>query len=321
MVQKSLDQGSFGTVYECVDVNKPNLKCVIKVSDDYKMLSREIEALKDIRKMDKATKTEYPYDYVPTVLSKGMFILEAPAQDSMSDQNPSADCSQVFKSFYIMPKFGRNLESLFAEHNYNFSDKTVYQLGIQLLRILEKIHQSGNTFNDLKLDNILVGDQNLKDKNMHKIRLVDFGFASRFLDKHGKHIKEEEVDVFRGNMVFASVNMFDFKSPSRRDDLMSLCYLLIYLLNSGNVPFVVDNNMSKNEVFLHIMNIKLNMPLEELCSYNKSRAWPMLKMFKCIFDLSFDESPDYSSYRQMLKECIHSQGHEYDQVYDWNMNG
>ena len=147
---------------------------------------------------------------------------------------------------------------------------------------------------------------------MHKIRLVDFGFASRFLDKHGKHIKEEEVDVFRGNMVFASVNMFDFKSPSRRDDLMSLCYLLIYLLNSGNVPFVVDNNMSKNEVFLHIMNIKLNMPLEELCSYNKSRAWPMLKMFKCIFDLSFDESPDYSSYRQMLKECIHSQGHEYD---------
>lgn len=60
MVQKSLDQGSFGTVYECVDVNKPSLKCVIKVSDDYKMLSREIEALKDIRKMDKATKTEYP---------------------------------------------------------------------------------------------------------------------------------------------------------------------------------------------------------------------------------------------------------------------
>lgn len=168
-----------------------------------------------------------------------------------------------------MPKFGRNLESLFTEHNYKFSDKTVYQLGIQLLRILEKIHQSGNTFNDLKLDNILVGDQNLKDKNMHKIRLVDFGFASRFLDKHGKHIKEEEVDVFRGNMVFASVNMFDFKTPSRRDDLMSLCYLLIYLLNSGNVPFVVDNNLSKNEVFLHIMNIKLNMPPEELCGYNK----------------------------------------------------
>lgn len=80
-------------MYECIDVNKPNLKCVIKVSDDYKMLSREIEALKDIRKMDKATKIEYPYDYVPTVLSKGMFILEAGPSESMSDQNPSVDCS------------------------------------------------------------------------------------------------------------------------------------------------------------------------------------------------------------------------------------
>lgn len=62
---------------------------------------------------------------MPTVLSKGMFILEGAADQSAVDQIPGSE-SQVFKSFYIMPKFGRNLESIFAEHNYKFSDKTVF---------------------------------------------------------------------------------------------------------------------------------------------------------------------------------------------------
>jgi len=53
---------------------------------------------------------------------------------------------------------------------------------------------------------------------MHEIRLVDFGFAAKFME-NGKHIPEEEVDVFRSNMIFASVNQFEFKVSSRRDDL------------------------------------------------------------------------------------------------------
>jgi serine/threonine protein kinase len=81
MVSHPLDKGSFGTVYECIDLNMPNQLFVIKVSDNYQMLGREIEALKSIKNSELARGIVYPYEYVPVVISKGMFILETPDGD------------------------------------------------------------------------------------------------------------------------------------------------------------------------------------------------------------------------------------------------
>ena len=55
---------------------------------------------------------------------------------------------------------------------------------------MEKVHESGYTYNDLKLDNILVGDVDQTPDKMHEIRLIDFGFAERYRDKDGNHIQE-----------------------------------------------------------------------------------------------------------------------------------
>ena len=70
--------------------------------------------------------------------------------------------------------------------NYQLSPKSVYQLGIQLLDIYQEIHSAGYTYNDLKLDNILVGDRH--GQNLNEIRLCDFGFSEKFRDKSG-HLK------------------------------------------------------------------------------------------------------------------------------------
>lgn len=43
-------------------------------------------------------------------------------------------------------------------------------------------------------------------------------------------------------MIFASKNAFNLFTQSRRDDLISLCYLLIYLID-GDLAFLrVDEN-------------------------------------------------------------------------------
>jgi serine/threonine protein kinase len=52
------------------------------------------------------------------------------------------------------------------------------------------IHNAGYTYNDMKLDNILVGDHTMNNETLHKIRLIDFGFANRYIDKSGVHIEE-----------------------------------------------------------------------------------------------------------------------------------
>jgi hypothetical protein len=45
--------------------------------------------------------------------------------------------------------------------------------------------------------------------------------------------------VFKGNVVFASKNLFNLNTPSRRDDLISLCYLMLYMMD-GDIPFISD---------------------------------------------------------------------------------
>ena len=62
-----------------------------------------------------------------------------------------------------MPKYGKNLESLFEKYDQKFTYKTILLLGISILEIFEKVHASGYTYNDLKLDNILIGDENFSD--------------------------------------------------------------------------------------------------------------------------------------------------------------
>jgi serine/threonine protein kinase len=109
-----------------------------------------------------------------------------------------------------------------------------------LLDDLKTIHDAGYTFNDLKLDNIVVGDapelSNAKD-SLHKIRIIDFGLAKKYIDEDGKHISAQVEQLFQGNIIFASKNAFNMVTLSRRDDLISLCYLMIYMLN-GDLVFL-----------------------------------------------------------------------------------
>ena len=82
-----------------------------------------------------------------------------------------------------MPFYGSNLDSIFEKHQSKFEAKTIYQIGIQILEIFEKIHYSGFTYNDLKLDNIMIGDQFNSISSLKEIRLVDFGFAAKYRDE------------------------------------------------------------------------------------------------------------------------------------------
>ena len=68
--------------------------------------------------------------------------------------------------------------------------------------------------------------------------LIDFGNVTKYTDKKGLHLLEEtsEDKGFKGNILFASKNQLEFKLTSRRDDIISLCYLMLYLVNDFVLP-------------------------------------------------------------------------------------
>ena len=88
--------------------------------------------------------------------------------------------------------------------------------------------------NDLKLENILVGRE---DPN--QIYLIDFGLATRWRDPMTNvHITKISTNVFQGNFKFATKNQCCGLKTSRRDDIYSAFYILIYLLNRNQLPWL-----------------------------------------------------------------------------------
>ena len=86
--------------------------------------------------------------------------------------------------------------------------------------------------NDLKLENILVGH-----KDSDRIYLIDFGLTQSFLDENRNHIEKANVRKFSGNFLFASLNSCRGNNKSRRDDVESAIYIMIYLLNNNYLPW------------------------------------------------------------------------------------
>ena len=88
---------------------------------------------------------------------------------------------------------------------------TIIKIGIQLLRCLEIMHENGYIHNDLKADNILVGDhayfnelkeeqvcKRLEQLRLDKIYLIDFGVATKYRLENGDHKPLTKTNRFRG---------------------------------------------------------------------------------------------------------------------------
>lgn len=71
----------------------------------------------------------------------------------------------------------------------------------------------------------------------NRLYLIDFGLTQKFLDKQGKHVEKQYVNKFSGNFLFASLNSCRGYNKSRRDDMESIFYVLIYLLNNCYLPW------------------------------------------------------------------------------------
>ena len=211
--------------------------------------------------------------------------------------------------YVVMPRLGMNLHDFFSQKKASFTEESIYSLGIQLVNILEKVHQAGLIFNDLKLDNLLLDfdadvKQLKKDANTdifasNNINIIDFGFATPYLKEDGTtHVKKSKLDYFRGNMMFSSVNQLKFHTTSRRDDLISVFYILVYLLKQGNMPGIeLNNDYDPNQVFDEIKETRRAQKSKDLCFGNTKE----LKTFKKeVFSYNFADEPRYDYLRSSL---------------------
>ena len=161
---------------------------------------------------------------------------------------------QQIWSYMVLKRYGDTLEKYLFKRNEPFSLPCAIKIGLRLVEQIRYIHDAGYTYNDLKLDNILVGecrDEPNYKYTLHRIRIIDFGLVKRYLDPvSGQHIKKRKERYFQGNMIFASKNAFNLFTQSRRDDLISLCYLLVYLID-GDLTFLSKEDQMEDSGMLN----------------------------------------------------------------------
>ena len=100
---------------------------------------------------------------------------------------------------------------------------------------------------DIKPDNILLNSNNFNNATSSLVTLIDFSVSKKYIDENGKHMGKRRLANFEGNLIFSSPEQMEFIgilplityciAPSRRDDLISILYLLIFL-KSGTLPWV-----------------------------------------------------------------------------------
>jgi serine/threonine protein kinase len=191
----------------------------------------------------------------------------------------------------IMDLLGPCLETIFEKNDRKFSINTMFKLALDMFTLIEQFHKKGFIHRDIKPGNFIFN----YTKPYNKLYIMDFGLSKPYII-NGEHIEPKYDRSLIGTARYCSQNIHWGFEPSRRDDLESVCYVLIYLFN-GSLPWQgLKKDKNKTQVE-KISDKKNTISVEILC---KDLPECFVKILEYIKKLKFEEKPNY----KFINDCI-----------------
>lgn len=276
--------GSFGNIWEGTDVIN-NSKIAMKIEHDQ-------------AKHNKLDQESYIYHVLQKNPNYKNFI-------------PTAHCffsdEENQRNVLVLDLLGPSLHDIFLQCGKKFSMKTILNLAIRMLDILEFIHGCGISHNDIKPSNFVIGRQ-----DFNRIFLLDFGLSEDYIDRTTGELFECELyDYPTGTSPFSSLRVHWGVKSGRRDDIASIAYILLYFLR-GDLPWDYAK-CDWNEIF----RLKAHKYWPGKAAFE---GFP--KVFVDFFDyvdrLVFDIMPDFNVLRKFFLDEADALSIKMDDVFDWD---
>ena len=278
-VKKKLGEGAFGDVY----------------------LGQTIENNQYV-----ALKVE-PRKIIKPILESEAFLLYSIAGLGI----PEVKSFGKVKNYNVLvePLLGKSLFDIFAENHKKMPIEDVCLIGKQVIDRIQWVHSKYIVHRDIKPDNFLIGK---KDPNV--IYLIDFGLSKKYRSTAtNKHIRFGFTGKLTGTVRFASANALRGGEQSRRDDIESIGYMLVYFLKQ-RLPWQGVTGVKKMERYLKIYKLKKNTTPEELCGDIPE----MVEYLTYAKKLEFEQEPNYNYLRKIFKKMLKRVHNTNDQlVFSW----
>ena len=274
---KKLGEGSFGKVYKAVYDNEFYALKMEDVSLDHNLLEKEAIVMEYLQGPNIPKFEQFGYNKLHNIL--------------------------------VMQLLDKSLDDYLSKLK-QFSVKTTIMVGCQMINILKYMHNKHIIHRDVKPDNFVMGKKELNPF----LYVVDFGLAKKFRSSVTlKQLPLTKRKSLTGTARYASINALQAYEQSRRDDLESVGYCLMYFLR-GNLPWQNIKADNKTDKYKKILTKKKEISSKELGEGFPIEFAEILDYFK---KLGYTEDPDYEMCNQKLLTVLEREKAKFDYIYDW----
>ena len=225
-------------------------------------------------------------------------------------------CHKGSKNYLVMQVLGHDLGKIFSLCGNKFPFQSVMIIILRMLDAIEFLHSNSIVHREIKPSHFIYSREKSSDiilpalntgKKLdfdpnNKIFLIDLGKSRFYEDIYSKkHIAFKKSPQRSNNLTFSSTWGNLGYEMSRRDDLDSLCFIMMYFLR-GNLPWENPKQKVRKEMVSWVSDMKLSTsPLELL---NDVGIEECVKFTYYVRGLQFDEKPDYEYLQNLLKNVL-----------------